>query len=64
MSVKIARLAVQTNIFPLYEIENGTRYTLHYRGDRPVEDYLQIQGRFKHFSTENISTIQRMVAED
>ena len=44
MSVKIARLAEQTNIFPLYEIENGTRYTLHYKGDRPVEDYLQTQG--------------------
>lgn len=64
MSVKIARLAVQTNIFPLYEIENGTRYTLNYQGDRPVEDYLQTQGRFKHLNAEDISTIQSMVAED
>ena len=64
MSVKIARLAVQTNIFPLYEIENGTRYTLNYKGDHPVEDYLQTQGRFKHLRTEDILTIQRMVAED
>lgn len=64
MSVKIARLAVQTNIFPLYEIENGTQYTLNYRGDRPVEDYLQTQGRFKHLSTEDISTIQNRVAQD
>ena len=58
MSVKIARLAVQTNVFPLYEIENGTRYTLNYKGDRPVEDYLQTQGRFKHLGKENISRIQ------
>ena len=64
MSVKIARLAVQTNIFPLYEIENGTQYTLNYKGDRPVEDYLQTQGRFKHLNAEDISTIQSMVAED
>jgi pyruvate ferredoxin oxidoreductase beta subunit/2-oxoisovalerate ferredoxin oxidoreductase beta subunit len=64
MSVKIARLAVQTNIFPLYEIENGTQYTLNYRGDRPVEDYLHTQGRFKHLSTDDISTIQNMVAQD
>jgi len=64
MSVKIARLAVQTNVFPLYEIENGTRYTLNYRGDRPVEDYLQTQGRFKHLDKENISRIQSMVDED
>lgn len=64
MSVKIARLAVQTNIFPLYEIENGTLYTLNHKGDRPVEDYLQTQRRFKHLSTEDIATIQNMVAED
>jgi len=64
MSVKIARLAVQTNIFPLYEIENGTQYSLNYKGDRPVEDYLQTQGRFKHLNAEDISTIQSMVAED
>jgi len=64
MSVKIARLAVQTNIFPLYEIENGTRYTLNYKGDRPVDDYLQTQGRFKHLGRENVSRIQSMVDED
>ena len=64
MSVKIARLAVQTNIFPLYEIENGTQYTLNYKGDRPVEDYLQTQRRFKHLRKEDIATIQGMVAED
>jgi pyruvate/2-oxoacid:ferredoxin oxidoreductase beta subunit len=64
MSVKIARLAVQTNIFPLYELENGTRYTLNYKGDRPVEDYLQTQGRFKHLSKEDVAQIQKMVTED
>ena len=64
MSVKIARLAVQTNIFPLYEIENGTRYTLNYKGDRRVEDYLQTQRRFKHLDKQNVSRIQSMVDED
>jgi pyruvate ferredoxin oxidoreductase beta subunit/2-oxoisovalerate ferredoxin oxidoreductase beta subunit len=64
MSVKIARLAVQANVFPLYEIEDGTRYTLNYRGDRRVEDYLQTQGRFKHLGNEDISGIQEMVTED
>jgi pyruvate ferredoxin oxidoreductase beta subunit/2-oxoisovalerate ferredoxin oxidoreductase beta subunit len=64
MSVEIARLAVHTNIFPLYEIENGTRYTLNYKGDRPVEDYLQTQGRFKHLSKADVAQIQKMVTED
>jgi pyruvate ferredoxin oxidoreductase beta subunit/2-oxoisovalerate ferredoxin oxidoreductase beta subunit len=63
-SVKIARLAVQTNIFPLYEIEDGTRYILNYRGDCRVEEYLQTQGRFKHLGAEDISRIQDMVSED
>ena len=64
MSVKIARLAVQTNIFPLYEIEDGTRYILNYKGDCRVEDYLQTQERFKHLGKEDISRIQDMVSED
>ncbi|MGD1971348.1 MAG: thiamine pyrophosphate-dependent enzyme [Desulfobacterales bacterium] len=64
MSVKIARLAVQTNLFPLYEIEDGIRYTLNYKGDRPVKDYLQTQKRFDHLNEDDISQIQDMVAED
>lgn len=64
MSVKIARLAVQANIFPLYEIENGTRYTLNYKGNRSVEDYLKTQGRFKHLSKADVAQIQKMVTED
>ena len=64
MSVKIARLAVQTNVFPLYEIEDGTRYTLNYKGESRVEDYLQTQGRFKRLSKEDISRIQEMVTEE
>lgn len=64
MSIKIARLAVETNIFPLYEIEGGTRYTLNYKGGRQIEDYLKTQGRFKHLGREDISQIQGMVTED
>ena len=48
LSVKIARLAVQTNVFPLYEVEDGISYTLNYKGDLHVKEYLQLQGRFKH----------------
>jgi pyruvate ferredoxin oxidoreductase beta subunit/2-oxoisovalerate ferredoxin oxidoreductase beta subunit len=64
MSVKIARLAVQTNVFPLYEIENGTQYRLNYKGAQPVEDYLQTQGRFAHLRPADVVRIQKMVDED
>jgi pyruvate ferredoxin oxidoreductase beta subunit/2-oxoisovalerate ferredoxin oxidoreductase beta subunit len=63
-SVKIARLAVTTNIFPLYEVENGSRYTINHYGDRPVKEYLKLQGRFKHLTDADIEMIQRHVDED
>ena len=63
-SVQIARLAVQTNIFPLYEVEDGLNYTLNYTGNRQVGEYLQAQGRFKHLGEEDIQRIQKMVDAD
>jgi pyruvate ferredoxin oxidoreductase beta subunit/2-oxoisovalerate ferredoxin oxidoreductase beta subunit len=64
MSVKVARLAVQSNVFPLYEVENGVDYTLNFQGDRPVTDYLKIQGRFKHLTNDDEQQIQKMVDKD
>jgi 2-oxoisovalerate ferredoxin oxidoreductase beta subunit len=64
MSVKFARLAVQSNVFPLYEVEDGVQYTINVKGDRPVTDYLKIQGRFKHLTDEDFEKIQRMVDND
>jgi pyruvate ferredoxin oxidoreductase beta subunit/2-oxoisovalerate ferredoxin oxidoreductase beta subunit len=63
-TVSIARLAVQTNFFPLYEVEDGVRYTINYQGDRSVADYLKAQGRFKHLNADDIQMIQSMVDED
>jgi pyruvate ferredoxin oxidoreductase beta subunit/2-oxoisovalerate ferredoxin oxidoreductase beta subunit len=64
LSVKVSRRAVQANVFPLYEVENGITYTLNYKGNRKVNDYLEIQGRFKHLSEEDINRIQRQIDED
>ena len=61
MSVKIARLAVQANAFPLYEVEDGVDYTLNFRGDRKVKEYLADQGRFNHLTDADIKQIQKMV---
>jgi pyruvate ferredoxin oxidoreductase beta subunit len=65
LAIKIGRLAVQTRIFPLFEIENG-RYNMGPGGarPRPVNDYLQLQGRFRHLSEETIAEIQRRVDEE
>jgi len=65
LAIKIGRLAVQTRIFPLYEIENG-QYKLGSGGARPhpISDYLKLQGRFRHLSEETIKEIQRRVDEE
>jgi len=65
MSVKIARMAVQTNIFPLYEVENGIQYTINYKPkEYLVREYFKLQGRFRHLSDKDLDQIQEMVNED
>ena len=61
MSVRVARLAVQTNVFPLYEVEGGIHYTLNYKGDRSIKSYFTSQGRFKHLTDADIDLIQQQV---
>ena len=61
MSVKIARLAVQAKVFPLYEVEGGIHYTLNYKSDRSVKSYFTSQGRFNHLTNADIDLIQQQV---
>ncbi len=48
-SVEIAKLAVETCYWPLYEVEQG-RYRITYkpREKLPIEEWLKPQGRFRH----------------
>jgi pyruvate/2-oxoacid:ferredoxin oxidoreductase beta subunit len=65
MSIKIARMAVQTNIFPLYEVEGGVRYTINYKPkEYLVREYFKLQGRFRHLTDKDLDEIQEMVNED
>jgi pyruvate/2-oxoacid:ferredoxin oxidoreductase beta subunit len=58
-------LAVETNVFPLYEIENGKKFIINHKPHcLPVQEYLSKQGRFKHLSDEQIKTIQKEVDEE
>lgn len=64
-SILIGRYAVESRIFPMYEVFDGTRYELSDNGTRrPVEDYLALQGRFKHLTPEQRRFIQSEVDED
>ena len=64
LTIKVSRLAVQANVFPLYEVEDGITYTLNYTGERKVKDYLEVQGRFKHLTEADVSDIQRQIDAD
>jgi len=62
LSIKAARLAALTRIFPLYEIENGEKYTINLKQEpRPVQEYLKLQGRFSHLTDSEIEVIQENV---
>jgi pyruvate/2-oxoacid:ferredoxin oxidoreductase beta subunit len=62
LAVKMARLAVHTNVFPLYEIERGEKYTITVRSRNiPVEEYLKPQGRFANLTEDGIKMVQERV---
>jgi len=61
-TVEIAKLAVETKFWPLYEVENG-KYKLNYKPskDVPVTEYIKTQGRFKHLlKPENKEIIEKI----
>ena len=49
-TVSLAKMAVDTRVFPLYEVEDGNyRMTVQSPAPpRPIEDYLKVQGRYLH----------------
>jgi pyruvate ferredoxin oxidoreductase beta subunit len=65
LTVRMGRLAVETGIFPLYEVENG-KYKLNFDFPelRPVTDYMKLQGRFRHLSEDILAKIQKRVTAD
>ena len=65
LSVKAAQLAVETKLFPLYEVIDGSEYRItHQPQGLPVSEYLKIQGRFRHFTKDDTDRLQREVDED
>ncbi len=64
-TIKIAKLAVETKYWPLYEVENGVhRVTVKPRKFKPVEEWLKMQGRFRHlFKEENKWMIEHIQKE-
>ena len=63
-TIEIARMAVDTCFWPLFEVENG-KWKLNYKPKEklPLRDWLQKQGRFRHlFRPENEHMIEELQA--
>lgn len=62
MSVEVARQAVTCGIWPLWEYERGAfRRTIVPKKSTPLEDYLQLQGRFKHATEGDIEEMRSYI---
>ncbi|MEM1598422.1 MAG: pyruvate synthase subunit PorB [Pyrobaculum sp.] len=65
-TVEVARLAVETGYFPLYEWDHG-KLKLNPPSDKhidkskrkPLREYLRLQGRFAHLTDEEIAEIEK-----
>ncbi|HOX07398.1 MAG TPA: thiamine pyrophosphate-dependent enzyme [Planctomycetota bacterium] len=61
-TVKLSRLAVDTKLDPLYEVENGLRWRITVEPrNLPVEDFLSRQGRFSNLDANDVRRIQAEV---
>jgi pyruvate ferredoxin oxidoreductase beta subunit len=52
-SMQLTKLAADTCVWPLFEVENG-QWKLNYKPKEklPVTEWLKVQGRFRHLLTE------------
>jgi pyruvate ferredoxin oxidoreductase beta subunit len=60
-SIEVARLAVETGLFPMIELERGGLVgAVPIRHPKPVEDYLKKQQRFRHLFTDDVRAQQEL----
>jgi pyruvate ferredoxin oxidoreductase beta subunit len=62
LSIKLGRLAVETGVFPLYEVERGQyRLNIDFPKLKSIKEYIKPQGRFRHLTDGMIEEIQKRV---
>ena len=62
LGLSLVRRAVESHVFPLYEVEDGVRWRLSINPrTRPVAEYFKDQGRFGHLKPAQIAMIQKHV---
>lgn len=63
-SIEVARLAVETNFFPLFEVING-KFVMskEYKNPKSVKDYIKKIKKFSHLNDSEIEEIQQLTDE-
>ena len=65
LTIEVARQAVKSRVFPLYEVFNGENWKMSPMPEKEgVDAYLKYQGRFKNMSADERECAQRQVDED
>ena len=64
-AIEVSRLAVQSGMWPLYEVENGAyRISVRPKELKPVSEYLGAQGRFRHLTEDQLEMLQETTQEE
>jgi pyruvate ferredoxin oxidoreductase beta subunit len=62
LSIKLGRLAAETGVFPIYEVEHGKyKLNIDFPKLRPLREYLKPQGRFRHLNDSMIEVIEKRI---
>ena len=61
LAIEVSRLVVETNIFPLFEVNEGQYMVRKNTKPKPVEEYLKSQRRFSHLTPDMLKIIQKRV---
>ena len=65
LTIEMGRLAVETGVFPLYEVVNGEyRLSVDFPELKPVREYMKEQRRFGHLTEDIIERIQARVEKE
>ena len=61
LTLELARIATYSRVFPLFEVERGVYRVKQQKKEATVKEYLQMQGRFRHLTEEEVASIQANV---
>ncbi len=65
LTLEVARQGVQARVHPLFEVHGGLRWVLNPMPEKkPVDDYLNMQGRFKAMGIELRREFQQVVNDE